>query len=155
MSELNDREETLFDEWERNLRSEGKGFVRDGVVCARSYESSSPRIVFVLEEANDPGGTWDLRGFLRDGAQGQTWNNVTRWTRGILTLPRIVPWEALEVIDKRARAETLRKIVAVNIKKTPGGGNDQECNILFCHIFSCFDRTLHNILPHWRAVVIR
>ena len=47
--------------------------------------ASSPSIVFILKEVNDPdGGGWDLRQFLRNnGDRPQTWNNVARWVHGI------------------------------------------------------------------------
>ena len=48
-------------------------------------------------------------------------DNVTQWTDGILALPEIRPWRNFEHIDENARIHTLRKIAAVNIKKTPGG----------------------------------
>ena len=123
MSSLNAREDALFEEWKRLLAHPSEAFVPDGAVCAETYESTWPRIVFLLKEVNDPGGgDWDLRDFLRGGGRWQTWNNVTRWTEGILALPEIRPWRDLEYIDENARIHALKKIAAVNIKKTPGGG---------------------------------
>ena len=120
MSNLNRREDALFEEWKRSLVNPSEAFVPDGAVCGETYESTSPRIVFLLKEVNDPGGgDWDLRDFLRSGGRGQTWNNVTRWTEGILALPEIRPWKDLEDIDNDARINALKKIAAVNIKKTP------------------------------------
>lgn len=123
MSSLNKREDALFDEWRLHLANASDEFIRDGAVCGETYESTWPRIVFMLKEVNDPGGgDWDLREFLRSGGRGQTWNNVTRWTEGILALPEIRPWKDLDSIDNNARINALKKIAAVNIKKTPGGG---------------------------------
>ena len=122
MSGLSAREDALFEEWKRSLGHASERFVPDGAVCGETYESTWPRIVFLLKEVNDPGGgDWDLRHSLRRGGRGQTWNNVTRWTEGILALPEIRPWNDLERIDENARIRALRKIAAVNIKKTPGG----------------------------------
>lgn len=122
MSGLNAREDALFKEWKRRLGHASKAFVPDGAICGETYESTWPRIVFLLKEANDPdGGDWDLRDFLRIADRWQTWNNVTRWTEGILALPEIRPWKDLDYIDRDARVRALRKIAAVNIKKTPGG----------------------------------
>lgn len=122
MSSLNAREDALFEAWKRRLGHAAENFVPDGAVCGETYESTWPRIVFLLKEVNDPGGgDWDLRDFLRSGGRWQTWNNVTRWTEGILALPEIHPWKNLERIDENARTRGLRKIAAVNIKKTPGG----------------------------------
>lgn len=68
MSRLKAREDVLFEEWKRCLGNEAKEFVPDGAVCGETYESTWPRIVFLLKEANDPsGGKWDLRDYLRSG----------------------------------------------------------------------------------------
>ena len=63
-------EESLFQSW-RKTRS---GFVEDGVVSEQDYRMSSPSIVVILKEVNDPDGDdWDLRQFLRnDGGRPQT-----------------------------------------------------------------------------------
>ena len=123
MPNLNEQENDLFKEWKHDLGQQGESFVCDGAVCGETYQSTTPRFLFLLKEVNDPeGGNWDLREFLRKGGQGQTWNNVTRWTRGILALPERLAWQELENIDPEARIEALKKIAAVNIKKIPGGG---------------------------------
>ena len=109
-------EDSLFDEWDG-----GERLVRDGAVDAACYEQCARKVLFVLKEANDPGGgAWDLRGFLRAGQRGRgaTWHNVARWAEGIRCLPCVVPWSELE-----RRKLSLRSIVAVNLKKVPGGSN--------------------------------
>ena len=67
-------EESLFQSW----RETRPGFVEDGVVSEQDYRTSSPSIVVILKEVNDPdGGGWDLRQFLRNNVgRTQTWNNV-------------------------------------------------------------------------------
>ena len=122
MNRLNAREDALVEEWKRCLGHAAENFVPDGVVCGETYESTWPRVVFLLKEVNDSsGGNWELRQFLRSGGRWQTWNNVTRWTEGILALPKIRPWGNLETVDSNARIRALGKIAAVNVKKTPGG----------------------------------
>ena len=122
MSKLSEREDALFDSWRQRLGQDSEGFVADGAVCGDTFESTNTRIVFLLKEVNDPGGgKWDLREFLRNGGRGATWNNVTRWSMGILALPQVLRWVDIEDIDKSARIRTLRKIAAVNLKKAPGG----------------------------------
>ena len=57
-------EESLFQFW-RKTRS---GFVEDGVVSEQDYLTSSPSIVVILKEVNDP--DWSgtaLRSLPRDG----------------------------------------------------------------------------------------
>ena len=52
------KEDFLFRSW----RKDRPGFVKDGVVSEQDYLASSPSIVFILKEVNDPGcGGWDLR----------------------------------------------------------------------------------------------
>jgi len=111
-------EEELFAEWKWNR----PGFVADGVVDEDAYHASTPRLLFVLKEVNDPGGgEWDLRQFILEGGRAQTWDNVTRWVEGVRQLPSDAPWNALKNISKERRRKALRSIVAVNLKKSPGG----------------------------------
>ncbi len=118
---ITEAEEALFERW-----SEGRDnfFVKDGVVDAPAFEMTSPSVLFLLKEVNDPGpdgGGWDLREFLRDGARAATWNNVCRWLRGINNLPRDTPWAELANVTAADRSETLANIGAMNLKKSPGG----------------------------------
>jgi len=111
-------EAELFSEWS----AKRPGFVADGVVDENAYLQSSPKLLFVLKEVNDPdGGGWDLREFVRDGGRPQTWNNITRWVEGIRRLSDDVPWNELSEVDEERRCKTLRSIAAVNLKKSPGG----------------------------------
>ena len=117
-----EREQELFERWASDSSFVGNGFVRDGVACERTYIESTPKILFVLKETNDPSGSdGDLREFMRNGATANTWNNITRWVEGIRNLPNDTPWEVLEYIDEERRQEALRTIAAVNLKKAPGG----------------------------------
>jgi hypothetical protein len=111
-------EQRLFTRWQAN----GRPFVGDGVVDEVAYLASRPRLLFVLKEVNSPDNSdWDLRTFIADGARSQTWNNVTRWVRGIRALPEELSWEDLALVTQDQRREVLRSIVAVNLKKEPGG----------------------------------
>ena len=115
---ITEAEEALFSEW-REIRD---GFVADGVVDEEAYLTSRPKLLFLLKEVNDPtGGGWDLRDALREGGRAQTWNNVTRWIEGIRRLPQDTPWSQLSRVEKDRRIRVLRSIVAINIKKSPGG----------------------------------
>ncbi len=123
MDKVRDREETLFTKW-REIR---QPFVPDGVVDEAAYESSSPRLLFVLKEVNNYDG--DLRQFLREGGRVQTWNNVTRWVNGIRNLQRDIQWSELENIDNKRRKITLVSIAAVNLKKSPGSHTSDDAAI--------------------------
>ena len=112
-------EESLFQSW-RKTRS---GFVEDGVVSEQDYRMSSPSIVVILKEVNDPnGGGWDLRQFLRnEGGRHQTWSNVARWIHGIRNRGQGDDWpNQYEKISEEFRIEVLRSICVINLNKSPG-----------------------------------
>ena len=94
----------------------------DGVVSEQDYLASSPSIVVILKEVNDPdSGGWDLRQFLRDGGRPQTWDNVVRWVHGIRNRGQVDDWpNQYEEISEWFRVEILRSICAINLKKSPG-----------------------------------
>ena len=122
-----EKEEELFKEWEKRRTL----FVRDGAVSEHDYLKSCPKIAFVLKEANDPGDPFDLRQFLqnRNGGKGKTWNNVARWVHGIRNLPSECDWSFYEKIDERFRREELSRIVAMNLKKSPGGARTNYADL--------------------------
>ena len=115
---ITEKENLLFDEWRKNR----EGFVSDGLVDEASYLNSNLKIMFVLKEVNDPdGGNWDLRKFVREGGRPQTWDNVTRWVKGIRSLPSELKWNELSEVTETKRRDILRSICAINLKKSPGG----------------------------------
>ncbi len=115
---IRESEDHLFTEWRLNR----PGFVADGIAKEAEYLASSPKLLFVLKEVNDPGGgDWDLRQFMREGGRSQTWNNITRWVEGIRWLPQDIPWQELADVDEERRRCALRQIAAINLKKSPGG----------------------------------
>ena len=118
------KEEELFKEWEKSRRL----FVRDGVVSERDYLKSCPKIAFILKETNNPGFN-DLREFLRDGGREESWNNVARWVHGIRNLPSECNWSCYEKIEEGFRREMLRGIVAMNLKKSPGGSSTDSADL--------------------------
>ena len=124
---IGEAEEALFAEWRSSWpESRQEQFVRDGIVDEEAYLASSPRVLFVLKEVNDPGGGgWDLREFLRNRGSDYrfTWLNISRWVEGIRRLPQDIPWQELEEIDPERRQRALHSIAAVNLKKFPGGGS--------------------------------
>jgi len=116
---LREQEDALFAEW----REESRRFVSDGAADTDAFMASKPRIVFLLKEVNSNARRWDLRGYLFNGARAATWNNVTRWTKGIRSLPERLPWRLVEHVTERDREEVLRSIAVVNVNKAPGGGS--------------------------------
>lgn len=119
-------EDSLFDEWQKNR----DGFVSDGVVDEDSYLNSNPKLMFVLKEVNDPdGGNWDLREFLREGGRPQTWDNITRWIKGIRSLPSELTWNELSEITEAKRRDFLKSVCAINLKKSPGGHTTENLTL--------------------------
>lgn len=114
------REDALFDRW----RIRSPDFIPDGAVDEECYLQSQPMILFLLKEISNPKPDgWDLREFLRTGGRAMMWDNVTRWVLGVRSLDSDLPWSELELIGRQRRVEVLRSIVAMNLKKSPGGGN--------------------------------
>lgn len=169
---LRESEDLLFARWRPNRPR----FVADGVADEQAYNTSKPRLVFVLKEVNDPdGGDWDLRQFIYEGGRPQTWDNITRWVEGIRRLDENLPWAILKEISLERRCKALRSIVAINLKKSPGSHttdqgqlaivaaedkaffNEQfklyEPNIVICcGVSDTFHWTLqHDAEPRWQA----
>lgn len=116
---IRNEEERLFAEWEKHRSN----LVKDGVVDEKAYLESNPKLLFVMKEVNDTtGGGWDLRQFIREGAIGQTWNNVTRWVYGIRNLNKDIEWSSIPTGTAEKRRELLNSICAMNLKKSPGRG---------------------------------
>lgn len=102
-----------------------KDIVPDGVIDEVSFLNAEKKIVFVLKEINGGeygNGVTDLRNFVFKNACGRTstWNNVYRWVRTILESNSIC-WKDVENVDREQdREEILKKIAAMNVKKTAG-----------------------------------
>ena len=102
---LCEQERHLLEEWRLRI---GKNFIEDGIVDEQCFSQQKCRFVFVLKEANDL--RMSLVEFLRKGAPGNgghTWNPVCRW------LTR----ETSRVFSPQQRAEVLRSIAVMNLKK--------------------------------------
>ena len=115
-------EQILFDK----LRANNPAVILDGVIDEREYLSARYRIVYILKEVNGGAG-WDLREFVRNEhdknkyGRPQTWDNIARWTQGILSWEAELPWSELENDNEDRRRIFLKKIAAINLKKTSGG----------------------------------
>lgn len=102
------------------LRAANPDIIDDGVVNEEEYLSAKCKIMYVLKEVNG-GKSWSLREFIREGARAQTWDNIARWTEAILNLDSEKPWSYWENNNEARRKTILKKICAVNVKKTSGG----------------------------------
>lgn len=61
-----------------------------------------------MKEVNGGEG-WNLKEFLKDGGRPQTWNNIARWTEGILSLENDFKWDYLESNNEDRRKIMLKK----------------------------------------------
>lgn len=116
---ITDQQTELFEK----LRLMNPEIIEDGVVVEEEYTSAAYRIMYVLKEVNGGSG-WSLCEHLRNGGRQQkhdaTWDNIARWTEGILHLDKEIPWSDLEENCEIRRSRLLRKICAINVKKTSG-----------------------------------
>lgn len=120
MGKLNIREEEdiLFREWKAELAlEEGQLFVKDGMVCPEKFEN----ILFIMKEVHSEDGEkeWELRDKIQNDSDGHTWNNVARWTIGLIS-GFAVPWEEVESMNLSLRSDQLLKIATMNVKKISG-----------------------------------
>lgn len=111
------RENELFQEWRKTTPN----LSEDGLVNPYYYIASEIKILFLLKEVNSKEG-FNLKDFVRNGGRTQTWDNISRWTYGILNYNKEFDWDEIEAINNKAvRKEWLKFIGVMNIKKTPGG----------------------------------
>ncbi|MFR7871729.1 MAG: hypothetical protein ACLU2L_04390, partial [Fenollaria timonensis] len=60
---------------------------------------------------------------VREGCCGDTWNNVSRWTAGLLFNKE---FDDVKSISKDDRIKYLAPIAAINLKKTPGSASSNN-----------------------------
>lgn len=113
---IKEKEEIIFDK----LGKENLAIVEDGIVDENEYLSSKYKILYVMKEVNSSE-AWDLRKFLYDGGRPQTWDNIARWTQGILNIHTEYSWDELSKNNEKRRKIYLKKIGSINLKKTGGG----------------------------------
>jgi hypothetical protein len=113
---IREKEDLLFSE----LSVVNPDIITDGVVDEAEYLDARYKIVYILKEVNGGKG-WDLREFLRDGGRPQTWDNIARWTEAILNLDKPRDWTYWESNSEDRRNTYLKKLCAINLKKTSGG----------------------------------
>lgn len=113
---ITEAENRLFEE----MRAANPEIIDDGVADEKEYLSAKYKIMYVLKEVNG-GKSWSLREFIREGGRAQTWDNIAQWTEAILDLDSEKAWDYWEDQREARRKKILKKICAVNVKKTSGG----------------------------------
>lgn len=119
------QEEALFKRWAKQYP---RGFVRDGVVSEKDYLRSELKILFVLKEANGEA-NGDIRKLIRTGRQDFTWDNVARWAYGIRNRSDLPAWKEFPKLNDQFRKQEMQHIVAMNLKKSPGGSKANKSAI--------------------------
>ena len=125
---ISEKLQELYELHKRQL-SPNEHFVPCGVVDQEAYESSTPKLVFLLKEVNDPKQTpgWSMVGFLQDqvkrGLSRQSikpvmWKELGIWSYAIHNnFPRY-----RDINTDQAAAEGLKCVGMTNLKKSGGGG---------------------------------
>ena len=112
---MNIKEKETFDK----LKKIDPSIVEDGIVNEEEYLTSKYKIVYIMKEVNGGSG-WNLKDFLYKGGRYSTWDNVSRWTEGLLNLNQEYDWAYLEKNNEKRRKDYLKKIGVINLKKKPG-----------------------------------
>lgn len=149
--------EGLFDRWERNVKSEGLGFVRDGIIDMNMWNKEEsdikPRIVFLLKEAyirkpdkhGEYSKSWDLRDDIKSFLKKDhhTWWRCALWAYGIHELfetgdlPEFPGWDkdGWFYKDELRMPEVKNALLSsaiVNIKKFNGKSRSTPDDLLYC-----------------------
>jgi len=120
MNIIEEQEEALLTQW----KGQKSNWVKDGAVDPEIFAASSPKVLYILKEAN--GGKekkWkggDLRVFLNHADRWQTWNTVARWQYAIANLKEEIDWQKVDYISKAFRKKMLKSAAVINLKKEPG-----------------------------------
>lgn len=108
--------------------------IPDGAISERSYRASRLKVVVILKEPNDETGEWcdnggDLRRLGYDGGKKTTWPNLARWSY-LFQNPCASYAEAIAACrDLETRKKHLRRLVVMNLKKTPGASRSRSKEI--------------------------
>ncbi len=122
--------ERLFEQWS-TVKHDPNDFFRDGIIDEETWNSASPRILYILKEVHEitkAGNAWSIAKMLLEAARASVWNNdlsatwanVIRWTYG-LTEPVFTYHPKLH--DFGSLRSGLRKCAVLNLKKTCGGAD--------------------------------
>ncbi len=120
------REAELFRRWREEKGYEA--FIADGVFDEEVWEAQTPKITFVLKDANWPDGdeslSWNLvrKPHPRNWT---TWNNVARWTEALLEGKGYPGY-----VSPETRIKWLRKVSFLNLKKSGGGPQNAKKDLL-------------------------
>jgi hypothetical protein len=118
----------LFEEWESSVLDYHGKFVRDGVINETLYNDTTPKILFITKEPNDPSQEkGDFRKAWMDGIKYTFAYRIAEWSYGILNnFPEYDQiWK-----DHTAPNNAIQQIAFMNIKKSGGGGSSEYHNMM-------------------------
>lgn len=145
-------EHNLFIEWMEWLRvlHPEHGFMYDGIICKEEWDNTENHILFILKDYNEKGtrkplnvinindandiknNIFNLRYHLQHSVNNpekwRTWNNIARWTYGLLksSLDYFPPFSSVNNQgDTKHRSSNLKKVAIIDVKKKPG---KKSCN---------------------------
>ncbi|WP_419507193.1 hypothetical protein [Alistipes communis] len=149
---IKEQEQKLFVRWREAVakRDRKEIFVRDGLVNEKEWFASSPRMVFILKEANDRNGReFDLiTDCLLNQPTATTWKNVARWSYGIQELWHAggveLPWRTVQdpkgAVGRGNWQKQLYPLCVMNLSKIPGGPRTNTASLAtkFSPFQQCF-----------------
>lgn len=134
MGKLHDMEDCLFKRWKNHLSEKSGGsvnFVTDGVVneddVACGFDSSHPRLVFVLKDTNQ-GDSFDMRELIRKGnhrGERGTWWPIAN----MMADPSVDGVKSELKNTPESKAKYFQRIGIMNLKKVPGGGKTDPAKL--------------------------
>lgn len=113
----------LFANWEDKVFSYKGKFVRDGIINEDFWNNTTPKVLFIAKEPNNPEQTpGDFREWWQKEIYYTFSYRIAEWAYGILN-----KFPAFDTIwqNRGFAHKALQQIALMNIKKTGGGGS---CN---------------------------
>ena len=106
----------------KNLGIDPKRICKDGIINPNKFYDlkTTPKILFILRDQNNPKGGSDLRDLFKEGPKYLMGHTLARWATGILN--KFPAYEQIEN-DHCLLKESLTKTAVINLKKT--GGSSQ------------------------------
>lgn len=108
----------------------GENVIHDGIVDFTQYNKTSPKILWILKEANSSESGWTMREALNDLKEksgglktgwANTFTSIIYTTNGIFTGE---DWDSMGNFHQdQSIIEVLQKVAYINVKKVPGGSN--------------------------------
>ncbi|WP_051190428.1 hypothetical protein [Kaistella palustris] len=107
----------------------GEKVILDGIVDYEQYQNSSPKILWILKEANSGDADWNMRDALNNlkNSSGKgltdgwanTFTSIVYTTNGIFTGE---DWDSMGNFNEdQSIIDVMQKIAYINVKKVPGG----------------------------------